>query len=128
MCWLLAEMSRQAELYRRYMGEEAREYLTEELVRVSLLPSQLQRVRGEIADAILAGMHKEEGTKRSRFGATRTSKKNGKRLTRARMIYMAGTVGMSPKEAMLEKPGMVFDLYEVYKEANGYEAEEREPE
>lgn len=41
---------------------------------------------------------------------------------------MAGTVGMSPKEAMLEKPGMVFDLYEVYKEANGYEAEEREPE
>lgn len=64
LCWLLAEMSRQAELYRRYMGEEAREYLTEELVRVSLLPSQLQRVRGEIADAVLAGMQKEEGTEK----------------------------------------------------------------
>ena len=39
---------------------------------------------------------------------------------------MAGLSGLSAKEAMLEKPGVVFDLYEIWKQSNGYAQKEEE--
>ena len=41
LCWALAEMARQGELYRRYIGETPKEYPTEETFAIGLRPNQI---------------------------------------------------------------------------------------
>lgn len=56
VCWGLAEMSMQGELFRRFQGEDKKEYLTEAKVRNSLtIPDMPEAVR-ILIEAINKGM------------------------------------------------------------------------
>ena len=47
------------------------------------------------------------------------AKKNGDKLTRAGYLRMAALAGADMRFAMAENPGLIFDMFELYIEANG---------
>lgn len=60
LCWAIAELTTQGELWRRYMGHEARETLTLERVRTELKPYQIAEARALIMTAIIHGIKPPE--------------------------------------------------------------------
>ena len=46
------------------------------------------------------------------------AKKNGDKLTRAGYLRMAALAGADMRFAMAENPGLIFDMFELYIEAN----------
>ncbi|MEY8381977.1 hypothetical protein AALG83_02245 [Christensenellaceae bacterium 44-20] len=60
LCWLVAEMSKAAELYKRYMGESPNEYLKEEFVRAVILPWEMPKIRDEAIEAVMKGIQRQE--------------------------------------------------------------------
>lgn len=60
LCWAVAELANQGELYSRYMGNDPREMLTPERVRVELKPYQISEAKALIMSAIISGIKPEE--------------------------------------------------------------------
>lgn len=58
--WAFAEMAKQAELYRRFMGEEPRRILTEEEWRLTLRPAQIKRATARVLEALTKGLVDKE--------------------------------------------------------------------
>lgn len=56
ICWVLGELSTQAELYRRYMGYTPEEPLTEDRARAILRPLDIIPARAAILEAVSRGM------------------------------------------------------------------------
>lgn len=61
VCWYLAELIEQGELYRRRQGHDRRSIPTTEAFAVELSPLDVPRAKAAIQDAILAGFSREEG-------------------------------------------------------------------
>lgn len=57
--WAWAESAKQAELYRRFMGEDPRRILTEEEWRMLIKPGQMAAVTNRVMEAIIEGMGAE---------------------------------------------------------------------
>ena len=62
LMWAFAECAKQAELWRRFMGEMPRKILTEEQWRLILKPPQLKEATAMVMKAIIDGLgeHDEE--------------------------------------------------------------------
>ena len=56
LCWMLAELSTQGELMRRYMGYEKKDPLAVDKARMELMPYQLPEARKIVMDAIIKGL------------------------------------------------------------------------
>lgn len=62
VCWVLSELSMQAELYRRYMGYDPAEPISEAKALAILRPLDVIPARAAILDAVSRGMRNgEEG-------------------------------------------------------------------
>lgn len=60
LCWALAEMSKQGELLRRYMGETPRETPTAEEWMLKLRPNQIRAATGIVMEAMIEGLGKAD--------------------------------------------------------------------
>lgn len=58
LCWALAETSMQAELIRRDMGQDKRETLIEDKLRLYLKPKQINEARSIVLTAMTKGLGK----------------------------------------------------------------------
>lgn len=56
LCWTLAEMAKQGELVRRYMGEDAKEIPSEETFKLGLKPTQLIKATEMVFTELAKGM------------------------------------------------------------------------
>lgn len=56
MFWAFTEAAKQAELYRRFMGETPRRILTEADWRTIIKPGQMSKAAGMVMDAIATGL------------------------------------------------------------------------
>lgn len=64
VCWYLAELIEQGELYRRRQGHDRRSIPTAETFAIELSALDVPRAKTAIQDAILAGFSREEAEKR----------------------------------------------------------------
>ena len=64
VCWYLAELIEQGELYRRRQGHDRRSIPTAETFAIELSALDVPRAKAAIQDAILAGFSREEAEKR----------------------------------------------------------------
>ena len=58
--WAFAECAKQAELWRRFMGENPKKILTEAEWRLAIRPAQIQTVVAKVLEAIMAGLAEEK--------------------------------------------------------------------
>ena len=56
MFWAFTEAAKQAELYRRFMGETPKRIITEAEWRMIIKPGQMSKATGMLMDAITAGL------------------------------------------------------------------------
>lgn len=61
MLWAFTEMAKQAELYRRYMGESPRRILTEKDLRTLMNAGQIRIASKMVLDAIIDGLGEGDG-------------------------------------------------------------------
>ena len=97
-----AELAKQGELLRRFMGEDKRPILTAEEILATTTPIGAMHLRTAIMAAIT------EGYKRST-----AQEKNKPALMQAQYLYLAKAAGLSVKEAMMLRVGLVFDMIEL---------------
>lgn len=57
--WAWTESAKQAELYRRFMGEDPKRILTEEEWRMLIKPGQMAQLTNRVMEAIIDGMGAE---------------------------------------------------------------------
>ena len=62
LCWIAALLCREAELQRRYMGEDPRIMLTAEELELMLLPSEVPALRSAVAAAMKQGFRRSLDT------------------------------------------------------------------
>lgn len=60
LCWALAEMARQGELYRRFIGEKPKDYPTEEMFAIGLRPNQITAAYELCMSEIAKGLAKPD--------------------------------------------------------------------
>ncbi len=61
MIWAFVETAKQAELYRRFMGEKPRHVITEKEARMLLTAGQLRIATKMVMDAIIDGLGEGDG-------------------------------------------------------------------
>jgi len=79
-CRIVATLSRQGELLRRYEGYDAGKVLDEEILRITALPYEVLELQQAVTKAILAGMKREveEDKKERDLSLEKFKKKPGK--------------------------------------------------
>jgi len=58
--WTFAECAKQAELWRRFMGEKPRKILTEAEWRMAIKPAQIEKMVEKVIEAISAGLAQDK--------------------------------------------------------------------
>ncbi len=56
LCWAVAELTTQGELWQRYMGHDPHELLTLDRVKVELQPYQIMEAKALVMNAIIRGI------------------------------------------------------------------------
>ena len=78
MIWAFTETARQAELYRRFMGETPRRIITEREARMLLTAGQLRIATKMVMDAIIDGLGEGDGDEEIDEVLMELEKKTGK--------------------------------------------------
>ncbi len=65
ICWMLAKLAEQGELWRRYQGFEGGQIPTEEQLLMGLSPMEVPEARRAIIQAVQEGFHQEAGPERN---------------------------------------------------------------
>lgn len=81
VCWGLAETSLQGELYRRFQGEDKKDYLTEAKIRNSLTIPDMSEAVGVLINAINKGMKTDDDDEEIDEVLMELQKKTGTDLT-----------------------------------------------
>lgn len=59
LCWMLAKLSEQGELVRRYEGHEAGKIPSEHFFRTNLAPLEIARAKSAVTEAVARGFERE---------------------------------------------------------------------
>lgn len=59
LCWMLAKLSEQGELVRRYEGHEAGKIPSEHFFRTNLAPLEVARAKQAVTEAVMLGFERE---------------------------------------------------------------------
>lgn len=74
-CTAAAIMAEQAELYRRYLGYDARPIITAREIEVIIKPYQIPQMKSDIVDAMIAGLSREHDPEEIDLGLLELMKK-----------------------------------------------------
>lgn len=111
-----AELAKQGELLRRFMGEDKRPILTAEEILATTTPIGAMHLRTAIMAAITEGYKRSTAQENGDIdlGLLELNKKKNKpALMQAQYLYLAKAAGLSVKEAMMLRVGLVFDMIEL---------------
>ncbi len=117
---IAAVLAEQGELARRALGYDKAAIVTAEQIKSTITPADIFNLKTAITNAIVTGFGREvenEGDVDLGLIELQAQKKNA--LTLAHFIRMGTMSGLSKTETLLSTPGEVYDLWELYLEANG---------
>ena len=98
------------------MGETPKETMTAEEWMLKLKPAQIRAATALVMQAISDGWARR-GKRGSGRDTGRVAKKNGERLTKAQYLNLTLQMGMTVREAMLERMRTVFEICDLRAEA-----------
>lgn len=107
----------QGELYRRYLGYDRQPFITAEGIRSCTAIDEIVTIKNKVLDAMLKGAVREvpdESPGEIDIGLQELEENNETKVTRAHYIRLAGLCGIGMRDAMMENPGLMQDIIELY--------------
>ena len=123
-CWMLAKLSEQGAMVRRYQGHDRAQYLKEGELRAMLSPVEVIAAKKAIKDAVAAGFSMEvERAEDESFDPwlAEIEQAEGKNvLTRSQFLHaVTQLLHLGIKEGLLLTIGEVCDMLELEKQRRG---------
>ncbi len=113
-CEVAAILAEAGELYRRYLGYDHKRIVTAAELRM-LPPAHINNLKQAVFEAYLLGFKKEVANEEKEIdlGLLEAESDKKKELTRAAYLRIGRRCGLSAKETLLMRVGILLDLVEL---------------